>query len=305
MLGFLSAKAKGTQVGVDFMPTGVAVVNVKTDQKHRGKVASSDFLPAVGMSEQAKALQQWVHDQGLQNAACNSLIAKHDVQMLQLEKPAVEDEQELLQAVSWKIKDLISFDVDKAVVDVYELPPSSKSPVNYINAVVANETVVGGYVDSIQQSGLELQAIDVHDLVGRNFHVLGTMDEKTTALLQFTENDGLMTIYHEQDLYVARDFKIGLLAIEDALENADESLYENLLLELQRSMDYFESTYALGAIRKMMIFPQTAATERMATYLQNYVNYELDFSQINTLSPDQKLNTYCFAAYCAALRGLN
>jgi len=129
--------------------------------------------------------------------------------------------------------------------------------------------------------------------------------EQTLALLQFTENDGLMTVYHNQDLYVARDFKIGLLDIEAALQDEDESLYENLLLELQRSMDYFESTYAMGLIRKMMIFPQTPGTERMATYLQNYVGYELDFAEIKMQKSEQSINEHCFAAYCAALRGIS
>jgi len=303
MLGFLSKKTKGIQVGVDFMPTGVAVVDVVTDAQNSGLVRHSDFLPAVGSTEQAKVLQHWVEQNDLKHAACVSLIAKHDVQLFQLEKPAVGDE-ELLQAVGWKIKDMINYDVDKAVVDIFQLPSSSKNPASFINAVVANEAVVATYVDSIKQSGLDLQVIDVHDLVGKNFHSVLESQAQTIALLQFAENEGLMTIYHDQDLYVARDFKIGLIDLEEALNDDDESLYENLLLELQRSMDYFESTYALGAINKMLIFPQMAGTERMASFLQNYVNYDLDFAAIK-MQQDQALDEHCFAAYCAALRGIN
>jgi MSHA biogenesis protein MshI len=304
MLGFLSSKTKGVQVGVDFMPTGVAVVDVLTVPNNRGLVRKSEFLPAVGFSEQSRVLQQWVDQKGLKNVDCVSLIAKHDVQQFQLEKPAVGDD-ELLQAVGWKIKDLINFNVDEAVVDIFELPHSSKNPASYINAVVAKESIVSSYVDSIGQSGLELQVIDVHDLVGNNFLKVIENSNQTIALLQFSENAGLLTIYNEQDLYVARDLKIGLLDMESMLQEEDDSLYENLLLELQRSMDYFESTYALGSVSKMMIFPQTPGTERMASYLQNYVGYELDFALINMQNPEQNLDEHCFAAYCAALRGIN
>ena len=105
MLGMFNSKARGVQVGVDFMPTGVAVVGVSTAEKSLGQVHYSAFLPSVGVLEQSKVLQDWVDRHDLKKAPCVSLIAKHDVQMFQLEKPAVEDE-EMLQAISWKLKDL-------------------------------------------------------------------------------------------------------------------------------------------------------------------------------------------------------
>lgn len=302
MLGLFSSKPKGFQVGVDLTPTGVAAVEVTTRKKTPGLVRNSTFLPAVGMKEQARVLKQWVEQNGLKNAPCVSLIAKHDVQVFLMEKPAVED-NELMQAVSWKIKDLINYDVSTAVVDAFEMPKSPKSRVSQINAVVANEKVVGSYVDLIRQSGLELIAIDIHDLAARNYQLLLDDSEHSQALLQFSDNHGLITIYHKNDLHVARDFKIGLLDIEGAEEA--ESLYDNLLLELQRSMDYFEATYGLAAVQRMVIFPQTAAVEKMAKYLQNYLAYELDFTHIkDEQSADLVLDPHCFAAYCAALRGV-
>lgn len=300
MLGISFSKSSAYQVGVDFMPTGVAVVDVASGEKKRGQVRHCDFLPAVGVTNQSAVLKQWVSQKGLKKAPCVGLIAKHDVQLFQLEKPAVEDD-EILQAVSWKIKDLISFDIDTAVIDVFELPPSSKSPASHVNAVVAKESVVSSYVDLIKQSGLELKVLDVHDLVSKNYTSLYDFADQTVSILQFSASDGMLSIYRNNDLYVARDFKIGLLDIEAKTDDR-ESVYESLLLELQRSMDYFESSYALGMVQKLIIFPQTIATERMASYLQNQVGYEIDFTQINFQGEQQPINPHCFPAYCAALR---
>ena len=297
----MSSKIKGCQVGVDFTPTGVAVVSVNSSGSQRGRVRSCAFLPSVGSQAQTQALAEWVGTEGMDKAPCVSLIAKHDVQVFQLERPKVEKD-ELLQAVGWKIKDLISFDLSTAVIDIFELPPSPKNPTNYINAVVANEAVVAGYVDAIKASGLNLQVIDVHDLVPRNYQLTHALGDQTLAILQFSDNDGLITIYHDKDLYVARDFKIGLLDIESA-SSSDESVYDSLLLELQRSMDYFESTYGMGAVQKMIIFPQTPGSEKMASYLQNYVAYELDFATAASSGSEGGIDTHCFPAYCAALRG--
>lgn len=305
MLNFLSPKVKTSQVGVDFLPTGVAVVEIAGGRKNTGQVRRSDFLPSVGVSEQARALKQWVHHHGLKKARCVSLIAKHDVQLFQLEKPSVPDE-ELLQAITWKIKDLVNFDVETAVVDVFQLPPSPKSPVTNINAVVANESVVGGYVERILDAGLALEVIDVHDLVTKNFARQQDYDGQTIALLHFQDNEGSLTIYHDHDLYVTRDFRIGILDIENTSAD-DESVYDSLLLEIQRSMDYFESTYGLGMVQKMLVYPHTPGSERMLKYLQNYVGYDVDFAKIDisTSAGAAQIDRHCFPAYCAALRGVN
>jgi MSHA biogenesis protein MshI len=304
MLGFFASKNKHVRVGVDFMSTGVAVAVVSAGKEKRGQVKTCEFLAAVGHTEQAKALHSWVDQNQLQNAECFSLIARHDVQLLQLEKPAVED-AELLQAVRWKITDLINYEIDAAVVDVFQLPPSPKSPVSYINAVVANEAVVSRYVDSVRQSGLKLVAIDVHDLVTKNYCRIFDLSESTVAILQLSDKAGQVSIYHNQDLYVARDFKIGLLDLESSED--DESTFDALLLELQRSMDYFESTYGLGMVQQMLIFPHTGATSRMAKYVQNYVGFDLGFVDVSVEKNSglEQIEAHCFAAYCAALRGVN
>ena len=222
------SRQKAAQVGVDFMPTGVAVVEVSSRKNNPGAILRSDFLLAAGMQQQASALQDWVKQHGLKKAPCFSLIAKHDVQVLQMERPEVADD-ELLQAVSWKVKDLISYEVESAVVDTFQLPPSPKSSVNTINAVVANENTIAGYVDSITQSGLDLQVIDIHMLVAKNLLNAYQPSEQTLALLQIMDHESLVSIYHEQDLYVSRDFKIGLLDIENK-DPEDESLYDSILL---------------------------------------------------------------------------
>jgi MSHA biogenesis protein MshI len=303
MLGIFKSKARNLQVGIDFLPTGVAAIAVNRSGKNPGWVQFCDFLPSVGAAEQAKALQQWVDRRDLKDVTCNALIAKHDVQIFQIERPAVDD-SEMLQAVGWKLKDLISYDISAAVVDVFDMPPSSKTPQKQINAVVANAAVVGAYVERIRDSGLELNAIDIHDLAGKNFSQVYGITDKTFALLHFGDNDGLLNIYHDGDLYVSRDLKLGVL---DMQSDGDEegSLYDRLLLELQRSMDYFESFYGLGQVQELLIFPRNPALEKMASYLQNYVAYELDFATIRH-ADDQvgDIEPHCFSAYCAALRGI-
>ncbi len=300
-----SLTAANSIVGVDFLPTGVAVAELPARGREAGRIRRWSFLPASGEAAQQEALGQWVEEHRLGKARCHCLMARHDVQILQLERPPVEDD-ELIEAVKWKIKDLIGFDVDQAVIEVFELPPTPKNPRQQINAIVSSEPVVRRYIERIAHSGLDLQVLDVQELVLRNLRRVMAFDEgRSLALLDFLDHDGLLTLYHGQDLHVARDFKIGLRDIETAGDDS-ENLYDQVLLELQRSMDYFESTYDLPLPRRLLMFPQTAATERMAKYLQNFVGFDVDFIALQRVGGEAAgdLDPHPFPAYCAALRGV-
>ncbi len=305
MRGLFSSFSRSTGVvGVDFLPTGVAVAEIPDRGREAGHIRRWEFLPASGETEQLRVLGDWVDDNRLGKAPCHCLMARHDVQILQLERPPVEDD-ELSEAVKWKIKDLLSFDVEQAVIEVFDLP-TPKNPRPLINAVVSSEAVVRGYIERIAACGLDLKVLDVQELVLRNLRrVMDFEPERSLALLDFLDHDGLLTLYHGQDLFVARDFRIGLLDIE-SVGGDGEDLYDQVLLELQRSMDYFESTYDLPLPRHLRMYPQNRATERMAKYLQNFVGFDVDFIELQQLGGESAmlLDPHPFPAYCAALRGV-
>ena len=77
-----------------------------------------------------------------------------------------------------------------------------------------------------------------------------------------------------------------------------------MLLEVQRSMDYYESYYGLGSVTDLRIFPQIDATEKLAMYLQNLTSFDIDFVLFGGDTGGSSLDSHCFHAYCAALRGV-
>lgn len=290
------------QIGIDFLPAGVAVAQVQLGKKLPGRILASDFLPAVGQQAQALALQKWVHDNELQKCACICLMAVHDCKIYQIEKPPVED-TELVSALTWKIKDLIGYDVGSAVVDFYPMPVSNKNNTQQVSVVAAEESTVTSYVECIKSTGLKLTAIDVHSLACANLKEVQQSTVKTLAILSLTESGGFLSIFYDTDLYVSRDFKIGTSQLAQATSE-DQSIYDALLLEIQRSMDYFESYYGLGSVSNLLIFPQVPATEKMALYLQNLSNFDIDFVGSSDAEGSAKLESHCFHAYGAALRGI-
>lgn len=298
---FSTAK-NDSQIGVDFLTGGVAVAQVQCGRKNPGHILRSEFVEAEGQEAQVEALKNWVRSNGLQKTPCVCLVASDDCDVYQVEKPEVED-AEMLQALTWKIKDLINYDVANAVVECYLIPESSKNKQQQVGVVAARETVVQSYIDSIKASAMQLTALDIHELARNNLQLVRASAESSLALLTLSDNAGLLSIYHDTDLYVSRDFPIGLdqLAL---VTSEDESAFDALLLELQRSMDYFESYYGLGAVNQLRIFPQLRITEKMAMYLQNLSNFDIDFVTFAGKDHESGLEQHCFHAYCAALRGV-
>jgi MSHA biogenesis protein MshI len=302
-LGLFSTARKDSQIGVDFLPDGVAVAQVQSSGKNPGRILHSEFVAADGQAAQVEALRAWVHDNGLQKTPCVCLVADDDCDVYQVEKPEVED-AEMIQAVTWKIKDLINFDVSHAVVDSYPMPPSRKNNQQQVGVVAAREAVIRNYVDSIKSSSMLLGALDIHDLVRSNLQLVQHSAEKSLALLTLTASSGLLSIYHDTDLYVSREFMIGIEQLSQ-VTSEDESVFDALLLELQRSLDYFESFYGLGSVTDLRIFPQIKACEKMAMYLQNLTNFDIEFISFAEQGDEPGLDPQCFHAYCAALRGVS
>ncbi len=295
--------SKDSQIGVEFLPDGVAIAQVRVGRRNPGHIMRSEFVAADGQQAQVEALKTWVREHSQQKAPCVCLVAGDDCDVYQVEKPQVED-AEMLQAVTWKIKDLISYDVANAVVDCYPMPVSSKNNQQQVGVVSARESVIASYVDSIRSCGLKLVALDIHDLVRSNLQIIRHAAEQTLAVLSLTRTSGLLSVYHDTDLYVSREFMIGLDQLELA-GGEDTEVFDSLLLEIQRSLDYFESYYGIGAVNSLRVFPQLPATEKMAMYLQNLASFDIDFIVFGADADNDGLEPHCFHAYCAAMRGVH
>lgn len=302
-MGLFSSASKQSQVGVDFQFDGVAIAQVSTRPDRSGSILRAEFVEASGQQAQVEALLKWVRRNHLQKTPCVCLVAPDDCDVYQVEKPEVE-EAEMVQAVTWKIKDLINYDVGNAVVDIYPMPASSNNKPRQLGVVAARETVIANYVDSIKNSTLVLRVLDIHELARSNLQVVRQSVGQGLVLLTFDADAGLLSVYNDGDLYLSREFKIGIHQLDSA--GADnESVFDALLLEIQRSLDYFESFYGVGSINALRVFPRHPATEKMAMYLQNLTNYDIDFVTAGAAGGDSGLDPHCFHAYCAALRNVS
>ncbi|QEP42130.1 hypothetical protein D5085_02640 [Ectothiorhodospiraceae bacterium BW-2] len=253
-----------------------------------------------------------------------SVLNHEQFTLYNTEPPAVGAE-EMRDAIRWRLKEMINFDIEQAAFDIFEVPgQDERGRQKVLYAAVSRDQTIRDHIKLFQQLGLQLDAIDIPELAYRNIAMLLPEDDKQGLLmLRMQPHAGLITITHDQNMFLSRRTSIGLDQIVSAAEKAaDDELtlhdehglaldrqpyVDKITLEIQRTLDYYTRNFAMPPITKMVIAPLEQPIEGLRSYLQESLGLEtgeIDFNQL--LQPDidisQELQSHTFAAIGAALR---
>jgi MSHA biogenesis protein MshI len=173
--------------------------------------------------------------------------------------------QDVARAIRWRIKDQLDFPVDAAVVEVFPMAPTSKVS-NMVYVVAARAETIRQHVQWFTDGRMKLHAIDIMELALRNLMVRLEDDQDGTVLVQLRGSGGVVMIAHQQTLYLARRMDIGTSRLLDSLGGlsevdsttlADSFIVEELTLELQRTIDYYESHFGRSRPVSVHLCPMT------------------------------------------------
>ncbi len=246
--------------GIGVHASGLSFVRVVRDARAPVRIAAAEFRPFDG-AEPDRALARLVQDHDLRRQTCTTLLREGEYRLLQTEAPDVKSE-ELRAAIRWRIKDLIDFHVNDATIDVFDVPVRMPGRPALVYVVVGRNEAIRARVDLMHNAGAALDIIDIPELAQRNLAQLLPEDREGVALLTLTEDGICMTITRDGALYLSRTIADARSAL------ADTRGFERLLLELQRSLDYFESSFRQSPIMHVVVAPASAQTEPLVTFLQ-------------------------------------
>ncbi len=264
---------EGLQVGIGFHPDGVSVAVVLQREGKTPVLERMAFKACAGPKAYGETFSSLAVDLKLKGMPAVFVLEPGDYSLLQVESPAVEAE-ELLNAVRWRIKDLIDSHVDDVTIDVFDLPePKRAGATRMLSVVAAKNTLIQERVDLLDDAGLEIAAIDITELALRNLAVLTEEPNRAQAFLYLSPRYGLIEITGNSLLYLsrnidatARDLEQMAVAGEGVLSSA---LYSSLVLEIQRSMDFYESQFGEGVVSRVTVIPvETSATEPLIRYAE-------------------------------------
>lgn len=235
-----------------------------------------------------------------------TLLNRDDYQLLLVEAPDVRPE-ELRAAVRWRIKDLISFHIDDAVIDVFEIPDQRHHNRNrMMYAVAARMRRVSEQAELLEDAGLAVDVVDIPEMAIRNLATLIPEEARGLAVIHMNDDDGIITLSRGGTLFLTRRFDTGARALSAAEPRDGDRLCESVLLEVQRSLDYYESHFPHGPAVALALTP-TAAGTPLADYLPNQLDIPVLTPRIEDLvdfdePPEEPLDDDDILAIGAALR---
>ena len=222
-------------VGVESSSAGIAIAQVTRAPNQSLVLTQCDFVTREVISSDAETLASRLGALGLKGSDCNWVLPNLEYSLLLVESPNVPAE-ELREAMRWRVKDLIAFPVEDATLDVFPLPEDGTRGGNkMVYVVVAEKQQVQTIIDNSLQAHLGLQSIDIGELAMRNIAELLAADQRGVALVRLRQGSGSLSLVKKGQMYLSRQFE---LAYNGGL--LDELPADNLVLEVQRSLDYYE-----------------------------------------------------------------
>jgi MSHA biogenesis protein MshI len=233
-------------VGVFVTPDGVAAAQVASPAGPRPRLERCVY-EARGTPEQTARV---IGRLASRRARAVNVLDPAGYRLLLVETPDVPPD-ELRAAVRWRIKDLIDFHVDDAVIDVFEMPAHARGGRNKtMYAVTAKAEVVKQQIELVESAGFKLDVVDIPELCLRNVAALLETADRGAALLYLAERRSTLLLVRQGVLYLARHVETGHATLAEAGELRDD-LIAGLALEVRRSLDYFESHYEQTGITQL------------------------------------------------------
>ncbi|WP_332823434.1 MSHA biogenesis protein MshI [Stutzerimonas kunmingensis] len=287
-------------LGIEAGPQGIALAQVVRVPGARPLLPYCEHLEGSA-DAQAALLEKAVSERAFQGLPTNVLLHPSEYQMFLLEAPEVPP-QELRDAMRWRIKDMISQSLDDVVIDCFALPEDAyRGRTRMVYCAVLEKTRMEHYAQLVRQAGLHMASIDITEMAFRNLGSLAGAEGMNLALLRLRTSEGLICIQNGADLYMAR-------RIEQGLARAAQDL-SSTTLEIQRSLDYFESQLGKGYINRLMLLPMKQDGERAYQGLASGLAVNLQRLDLRELFPGQPgtemseaQQAFCIGAVGAALR---
>lgn len=260
---------------------------VSSPAKGRGQIRQSECL-TTGTESFASELAAWVDRHQLAGSACHFVLPSHHYHVIQVAKPAVPD-AEVREALRWRVRDLLDYPAEEAVVDWYPLPKDAHRGHQDVQvfAVCARRQGLANWIAQIREANLVPNSIDIPELAIRKVLSLSSQASEAQALLLLAPNAGMLVLTRGKELYLSRVLERELFVGLDGQLRRDAG--QSVALEIQRSFDYVEAQLGIASPRNLLLALQLPQAEEQAPILARQVSQDLGVSVVNLLAEPEGL----------------
>ncbi len=299
----------------------IAIAQIQRQTEGAPKLLTCLYSRTHNIREQQHKLIELSAAHDFNAGRCYSLFNRDQFSLFMVEAPAVGS-TELQAALRWQINDLIDFHIDEAVIDVFDIPEQKdRGHQKMIYVVVSRTADVQQHIDCFENNDINLDAIDIPELALRNIATLLPENSGGVALLHIDQLNTLLTICHGGKLYLTRYIDAGLqeimqllgspkgpndLAFEDdnGLPLKVYGVLEAVTLELQRSLDYYESNFSMPPVSGVVVTPMEEDLPWLIPYLSSNLGTVVRMLDFSTLLDVEGPMSHRLQAQCLDVIGL-
>ena len=241
-----------------------------------GNAVTSCYTPAE--DEQGMAgLEAWLNAQQLLGLPVVISLDTLDYELHLVEAPPVPD-NELADALRFRMRDLIALPPDEAQVQAFRMPADAyRGRMDMVFAAVVARPVIRQLVHWCRSMELSLDSITIPELSILSL-VATLAPETAVGVLRLDDNDGVIYLYRDGGLYLTRRLNLGTQALLPATADTEltaehSNQVEALALEVQRSLDFFDSQLGMGMVGEIWVLsPDASDIHDVLPELEKQVN---------------------------------
>jgi MSHA biogenesis protein MshI len=301
-----TAVARG-RVGLCLRDEHLALAVVRRDAPGSAVLERCEVLtvPATSAPDRYAAL---LRSAGLPRMPVSCALQSGDYQLVTVEAPDVPP-AELRAAMRWRLKDLIDIRIEDAIIDVFAVPGQARAAQGkMMYAVAARRSVVESLSATLADVPL-FDVVDIPELCLRNLIGLLPAAQAGVALLHLGERSAAVIVVRGSTYYFSRQMTLqAAVSLEPGgNEGASDIDAAGVVLELQRSLDYYERQFDQPPITKLVVAPFGERAQALAGELARESGFELSTLDLNTLMTcatpvPPEMQASCLLAVGAALR---
>lgn len=278
MFGLLkrSALAKG-RIGIAVDDDRLAVAVVSRDPAGAPSLARCETHPVPKGGPEALAGALRAMD--LPSAPVSGVLRARDYQLSLVESPDVPP-AELRAAMRWRLRDAIDFRVEDAVIDVFDIPAQSRGTHGRMMYAVAARRSAVDWQAAAFGALAAFDVVDVPELCLRNLASLLPAAAQGIAMLHLGTDSASVVLVRGATFFFARQMNLQAGLSTGASGQLDP---DNVLLELQRSLDYYERHFDQPPITRVAVAPCGERARQLAAELAHDSNFEVSVLDLNQL----------------------
>jgi MSHA biogenesis protein MshI len=250
---FFSKNKSSQHLGIAFQQQGISLCSIPVrdidEPVDKEQTATVTFQHQKANTTQFSQAIQSLHSNFELEGTANLVLNETQSQVVQVDKPKVPD-SEIISALKWQIKDLVSIPPENMILDYYDAPVLAGGK-EQINVVCAPLDELKKLVAATDQGNVKVGTITTQEFAFAN--LLVPQDDANLLVCQQPNEEIVLLIVKRNQIFFQRRLRGFAQIANKTSEELSFSIIDTISLEIQRSTDYFERQLKQAPIKGIKV----------------------------------------------------